>query len=104
MGWLSAVTKCLFRLLPNVRTVGGSQGEILQSYHVGEAIPAIARTVSLTRTSVAKWVGKALNVALAIRLKDALRPPLEPLTWFHDFNVPSAQPPIVAITTPASVR
>ena len=37
------------------------RAEILWDYHAGETIAAIARKVSMTRTSVAKWVGKALQ-------------------------------------------
>ena len=55
------------------------RAEILWSYHVGETIAAIARKVSMTRTSVAKWVGKALNVGLAAGLKDAYHRPREPV-------------------------
>ena len=53
--------------------------EILGSYLAGETIAAIARKVSMTRTSVAKWVGKALNVGLAAALKDAYHRPREPV-------------------------
>ena len=34
------------------------RAEILWCYHAGETIAAIARKVSTTRSSVAKWVGK----------------------------------------------
>jgi transposase len=55
------------------------RAEILGSYLAGETIAAIARKVSMTRTSVAKWVGKALNVGLAAALKDAYHRPREPV-------------------------
>jgi hypothetical protein len=55
------------------------RAEILGSYVAGETIAAIARKVSMTRTSVAKWVGKALNVGLAAALKDAYHRPREPV-------------------------
>jgi len=46
------------------------RAEILWRYHAGETIAAIARQVSMTRTSVAKWVSKALRVGLTAGLKD----------------------------------
>jgi transposase len=55
------------------------RAEILGSYLAGETIAAIARKVSMTRTSVAKWVGKGLNVGLAAALKDAYHRPREPV-------------------------
>ncbi len=55
------------------------RAEILWGYHGGETIAAIARKVSMTRTTVAKWVGKALNVGLAAGLKDAYHRPREPV-------------------------
>jgi hypothetical protein len=55
------------------------RAEILGSYRAGETLAAIARKVSMTRTSVAKWVGKALNVGLAAALKDAYHRPREPV-------------------------
>jgi len=54
------------------------RAEILWCYHAGETVAEIARKVSMTRTSVAKWVGKALNVGLAAGLKDAYHRPREP--------------------------
>lgn len=55
------------------------RAEILWCYHAGETIAEIARKVSMTRTSVAKWVGKALNMGLAAGLKDAYHRPREPV-------------------------
>ena len=55
------------------------RAEILWCYHAGETVAGIARKVSMTRTSVAKWVGKALNVGLAAGLKDAYHRPREPV-------------------------
>ena len=55
------------------------RAEILWCYHAGETIAEIARKVSMTRTSVAKWVGKALNVGLAAGLKDVYHRPREPV-------------------------
>src|SRR5664279_536286 len=55
------------------------RAEILWGYYAGETIAAIARRVSMTRTSVAKWVGKALKVGLAAGLKDAYHRSREPV-------------------------
>ena len=55
------------------------RAEILWGYHDGETITAIARKVGMTRTSVAKWVGKALRVGLAAGLKDAYHRAREPV-------------------------
>ena len=55
------------------------RAEILWCYHAGETVAEIARKVSMTRTSVAKWVGKALSVGLAAGLKDAYHRPREPV-------------------------
>jgi transposase len=55
------------------------RAEILGCYHAGESIAAIARQVSMTRTSVAKWVGKALRVGLAAGLKDTYHRPRQPV-------------------------
>jgi transposase len=55
------------------------RAEILWRYHAGETIAEIARKVSMTRTSVAKWVGKALNVGLTAGLTDTYHRPREPV-------------------------
>jgi transposase len=55
------------------------RAEILWGYHAGETITAIARKVGMTRTSVAKWVGKALRVGLTAGLKDAYHRAREPV-------------------------
>ena len=55
------------------------RAEILWRYHAGETIATIARQVSMTRTSVAKWVGKALRVGLTAGLKDTYHRPREPV-------------------------
>src|ERR1700728_4939494 len=51
------------------------RAEILWGYHAGETITAIAHQVGMTRTSVAKWVGKALRVGLMAGLKDTYHRP-----------------------------
>jgi transposase len=53
------------------------RAEILWCYHAGETIAEIARKVSMTRTSVAKWVAKALSMGLAAGLKDTYHRPRE---------------------------
>lgn len=55
------------------------RAEILGRYYAGETISAIARNVSMTRTSVAKWVGKALRVGLTAGVKDTYHRPREPV-------------------------
>jgi transposase len=46
------------------------RAEVLWLYHTGESIAAIMHAVHLTRRSVAKWVGKALQVGVAAGLQD----------------------------------
>jgi len=55
------------------------RAEILGYYHAGETITAIARKVGMSRTSVAKWVGKTLRVGLTAGLKDTYHRSREPL-------------------------
>ena len=55
------------------------RAEIVWRYHAGETIAAIARQVSMTRTSVAKWVDKALRVGLTAGLQDTYHRPREPV-------------------------
>jgi transposase len=55
------------------------RAEILWDYHAGDTITVIARKVGMTRTSVAKWVGKALRVGLTAGLKDTYHRPREPV-------------------------
>jgi transposase len=55
------------------------RAEMVWRYHAGETIAAIARQVSTTRTSVAKWVGKALRVGLTAGLQDTYHRPRAPV-------------------------
>jgi transposase len=55
------------------------RAEILGRYYAGETIAAIARHVSMTRTTVTKWVSKALRVGLAAGLKDTYHRPRQPV-------------------------
>src|SRR6516225_426215 len=53
------------------------RAEILWRYHAGETVAQIARNVSMTRTSVTKWVAKVLNMGLTAGLKDTYHRPRE---------------------------
>jgi hypothetical protein len=55
------------------------RAEILWRYHAGETVAQIARNVSMTRTSVTKWVAKVLNMGLTAGLKDTYHRPREPV-------------------------
>jgi len=55
------------------------RAEILWRYHAGETVAQIARNVSMTRTSVAKWVAKVLNIGLTAGLRDTYHRPREPV-------------------------
>ena len=55
------------------------RAEILGRYYAGETMAQIARNVSMTRTSVTKWVVKVLNMGLAAGLKDTYHRPREPV-------------------------
>lgn len=55
------------------------RARILWRYHTGESIAAIARAVKMTRTSVGKWIAKALAMGVAAALKDAYHRPRAPV-------------------------
>src|SRR5215472_11412565 len=55
------------------------RAEILWRYHGGEPVAQIARNVSMTRSSVAKWVAKVLNIGLTAGLRDTYHRPREPV-------------------------
>jgi transposase len=55
------------------------RARILWRYHSGESITEIARAVKMTRKSVGKWIGKALEMGVAAALKDAYHRPKAPL-------------------------
>ena len=55
------------------------RAEILWRYQGGETVAQIARNVSMTRTSVTKWVAKVLNIGLTAGLKDTYHRPREPV-------------------------
>jgi hypothetical protein len=60
------------------------RAEILWRYHAGETVTQIARHVSMTRASVAKWVSKVLNMGLTVGLKDTYHRPREPVITAAD--------------------
>lgn len=51
------------------------RARILWRYHSGESVAAIARAVKMTRKSVGKWIGKALQMGVATALKDTYHRP-----------------------------
>jgi transposase len=55
------------------------RARILWRYHSGESIAEIARAVKMTRTSVGKWITKALAMGVAAALKDAYHRPRAPV-------------------------
>ena len=54
------------------------RAQILTRYHAGETVAQIARTLRMTRKSVAKWIDRALAVGPDAALKDAYHRPKEP--------------------------
>ena len=55
------------------------RARILWRYHSGENIAAIARAVKMTRTSVGKWIAKALAMGVGAALKDDYHRPRAPV-------------------------
>lgn len=51
------------------------RARILWRYHSGESIADIARAVRMTRKSIGKWIGKALEMGVAAALKDTYHRP-----------------------------
>jgi transposase len=60
------------------------RAKILWQYHSGETITDISRSVHMTRVSVAKWIGKALEMGAVAALKDAYHRPKEPVITEED--------------------
>jgi transposase len=60
------------------------RARILWRYHGGESIAEIARAVKMTRTSVGKWIGKALAMGVGAALKDAYHRPKAPVITEED--------------------
>jgi len=55
------------------------RARILWRYHSGDSVAEIARAVKMTRKSVGKWIGKALEMGLAAALKDTYHRPRAPV-------------------------
>lgn len=60
------------------------RAKILWRYHSGETITDISRSLNMTRVSVGKWIGKALQMGTAAALKDAYHRPREPVITEED--------------------
>jgi hypothetical protein len=60
------------------------RAKILWRYYSGETITDISRSLSMTRVSVGKWIGKALQMGAAAALKDAYHRPREPVIAEED--------------------
>lgn len=54
------------------------RAQILTRYHAGESVAQIARTLHMTRKSVAKWINRALACGIDAALKDAYHRPKAP--------------------------
>lgn len=54
------------------------RAQILTRYHAGDTVAQIARDLHMTRTSVAKWINRALAVGASAALKDAYHRPKAP--------------------------
>jgi len=54
------------------------RARIVLRYHSGESVTEIARAVGMTRKSVGKWIGKALEMGSGAALKDAYHRPKGP--------------------------
>jgi transposase len=55
------------------------RAQILALYQAGETVAEIARSVGMTRNSVAKWINRALSVGPSAALKDAYHRPKAPV-------------------------
>ena len=55
------------------------RARILWRYHSGDSVAEIARAVKMTRKSVGKWIGKALEMGSAAALKDTYHRPKAPV-------------------------
>jgi hypothetical protein len=55
------------------------RAQILTRYQAGEAVAQIARNIGTTRTSVAKWINRALAIGPGAALKDAYHRPKAPV-------------------------
>ena len=55
------------------------RAQILLRYQSGETVAGIARSMAITRTSVAKWINRALAIGPMAALKDTWHRPKEPV-------------------------
>ena len=55
------------------------RAQILTRYQAGETVAEIARLVGMTRTSVAKWINRALSIGPSAALKDKYHRPKAPV-------------------------
>lgn len=55
------------------------RAQIFTLYQAGDCVARIARSVGMTRTSVAKWINRALSVGPSAALKDAYHRPKAPV-------------------------
>jgi transposase len=55
------------------------RARIVLRYHSGESVTEIGKAVGMTRKSVGKWIGKALEMGSGAALKDAYHRPKEPV-------------------------
>lgn len=55
------------------------RARIVLRYHSGESVTEIAKAVGMTRKSVGKWIGKALEMGSGAALKDTYHRPKEPV-------------------------
>ncbi len=56
-----------------------ARASILMRYYEGESIASVARSVSMTRKSVAKWITRALAIGATAALKDTYHRPKAPV-------------------------
>jgi transposase len=55
------------------------RARIVLRYHSGESVTEIAKAVGMTRKSVGKWIGKALEMGSGAALKDTYHSPKKPV-------------------------
>ena len=65
------------RRSPKAEVREARRADILMRYHAGEVVAHIARSIDMTRTSVAKWINRALAIGPSAALKDAYHRPKE---------------------------
>jgi len=53
------------------------RAQVLWRYHAGETVSQIARSLTITRKSVLKWIDKALQIGVMVGMKDTPHKPRE---------------------------